>query len=357
MRKISDWFGIFVHIQIKITMSIVKTLGQYIIEKQADFPYAKGELSRLLRDIGIASKIVNREVNKAGLADILGEAGEINVQGESVKKLDVFANEQFIAALSVGGECCAIASEENEDIIIIDNEVSKNAKYVVAMDPLDGSSNIDVNVSVGTIFSIYRRTSLSGPGTKEDFFQRGTEQVAAGYVIYGSSCMLVYTTGKGVNGFTLDPSIGEFCLSHPNLQTPKLGAIYSVNQGNFVHFPEGVKQYIRYCQEEDKSTNRPYSLRYIGSGVADIHRNLINGGIYIYPPTLKSPRGKLRLLYECNPLAFIVEQAGGKATDGAKRIMELDTKELHQRTPLFLGSSDMVDLSGEYMKKYSEVKA
>jgi len=340
-----------------MTMSKVKTLGQFIIEKQADFPYAKGELSRLLRDIGIAAKIVNREVSKAGLADILGEAGEINIQGESVKKLDVFANEQFIAALSVGGECCAIASEENEDIIVVDNEVSKNAKYVVAMDPLDGSSNIDVNVSVGTIFSIYRRTSLTGPGTKEDFFQKGTEQVAAGYIIYGSSCMLVYTTGKGVNGFTLDPSIGEFCLSHPNLQTPKSGAIYSVNQGNFVHFPDGVKQYIKYCQEEDKATNRPYSLRYIGSGVADIHRNLINGGVYIYPPTLKSPKGKLRLLYECNPLAFILEQAGGKATDGYKRIMELDIKELHQRTSLFIGSPDMVDLACEYMTKYSTVKA
>jgi len=335
----------------------VGTGRQFIIEKQADFPYSKGELSRLLRDIGIASKIVNREVNKAGLADILGEAGEINIQGESVKKLDVFANEQFIAALSVGGECCAIASEENEDIILVENEMSKNAKYVVAMDPLDGSSNIDVNVSVGTIFSIYRRTSLTGPGTKEDFFQRGTEQVAAGYVIYGSSCMLVYTTGKGVNGFTLDPSIGEFCLSHPNMQTPKSAKIYSINEGNYVHFPDGVKKYIKYCQEEDDATDRPYSSRYIGSGVADIHRNLITGGIYIYPTTAKSPKGKLRLLYECNPLAFIIEQAGGKATDGYKRIMELDIKELHQRTPLFLGSSDMVDMASEYMLKYSTVKA
>lgn len=341
----------------KQTMSRVKTLGQFIIEKQADFPYAKGELSRLLRDIAIASKIVNREVTKAGLADILGDAGEINIQGENVKKLDVFANEQFIAALSVGGECCAIASEENEDIIIIDNAVSKNAKYVVAMDPLDGSSNIDVNVSIGTIFSIYRRTSLSGPGTYEDFMQRGTEQVAAGYVIYGSSCMMVYTTGKGVNGFTLDPSIGEFCLSHPNMQTPKTAKTYSINEGNYVHFPEGVKKYIKYCQEEDDSTDRPYSSRYIGSGVADIHRNLITGGVYIYPTTAKSPKGKLRLLYECNPLAFILEQAGGKATDGFKRIMEVDIKELHQRTPLFLGSADMVDLACEYMKIYSTVKA
>ncbi len=330
-----------------------KTLGQFIIEKQSDFPYAKGELSRLLRDIGIAAKIVNREVNKAGLVEILGETGDTNVQGERVKKLDVFANDQFIAALKAGGEVCAIASEENEDIIPVDSEISKSAKYVVAMDPLDGSSNIDVNVSVGTIFSIYRRTSLSGPGTLEDFMQRGTEQVAAGYIIYGSSCMLVYTTGKGVNGFTLDPSIGEFCLSHPNMQTPKVGKTYSINEGNYLHFPDGVKKYIKYCQEEDKTTSRPFSSRYIGSGVADIHRNLITGGIYIYPTTTKSPNGKLRLLYECNPMAFIVEQAGGKATTGGKRIMEVPIKELHQRTPLFLGSSEMVDMAMEFMTKYS----
>ncbi len=334
-------------------MSKVKTLGQFIIEKQADFPYSKGELSRLLRDIGIAAKIVNREVTKAGLADILGDVGEINVQGENVKKLDMFANNQFIAALSVGGECCAIASEENEDIILVNNEMSKNAKYVVAMDPLDGSSNVDVNVSVGTIFSIYRRTSLTGPGTKEDFFQRGTEQVAAGYVIYGSSCMMVYTTGKGVNGFTLDPSIGEFCLSHPNMQTPKAAKTYSINEGNYVHFPDGVKKYIKYCQEEDDATNRPYSSRYIGSCVADVHRNLITGGIYIYPTTYKSPRGKLRLLYECNPLSFIVEQAGGKATDGFGRILQIEPKSLHQRTPLFIGSTEIVDHAEEFMTRYS----
>ncbi len=330
----------------------VKTLGQFIIEKQADFPYAKGELSRLLRDIGIAAKIVNREVNKAGLVEILGETGEVNIQGERVKKLDVFANEQFIAALKAGGEVCAIASEENDEIIPIDTEISKAARYVVAMDPLDGSSNIDVNVSVGTIFSVYRRTSLSGPGTLEDFMQRGTEQVAAGYIIYGSSCMLVYTTGKGVNGFTLDPSIGEFCLSHPNMQTPKKGKTYSINEGNYLHFPDGVKKYIKYCQEEDKATDRPLSSRYIGSGVADIHRNLITGGIYIYPTTTKSPNGKLRLLYECNPLAFLIEQAGGKASTGSKRIMEVPIKELHQRTPLFIGSSEMIDMVMDFMTKY-----
>lgn len=338
-------------------MSKVKTLGQFIIEKQSDFPYAKGELSRLLRDIGIAAKIVNREVNKAGLADILGDAGETNIQGESVKKLDVFANEQFIAALSMGGECCAIASEENEDIIPINTPQSRNAKYIVAMDPLDGSSNIDVNVSVGTIFSIYRRISLSGPGTIDDFLQRGTEQIAAGYIIYGSSTMLVYTTGKGVNGFTLDPSIGEFCLSHPNMQTPNIGKSYSINEGNYVHFPDGVKKYIKYCQEEDKASKRPYSSRYIGSAVADIHRNLITGGIYIYPTTASSPNGKLRLLYECNPMAFIIEQAGGKATDGHHRILELQPQALHQRTPFFAGSSEMVDTACEYMKRYSIAEA
>jgi len=340
----------------KNAMSIVKTLGQFIIEKQADFPYSKGELSRLLRDMGIAAKIVNREVNKAGLADIIGDVGETNIQGENVRKLDVFANEQFIAALSSGGECCAIASEENEDIVLIENAVSTNAKYIVAMDPLDGSSNIDVNISVGTIFSIYRRTSLTGPGVLEDFLQQGTEQVAAGYIIYGSSTMLVYTTGKGVNGFTLDPSIGEFCLSHPNMQIPKNGKTYSINEGYYIHFPEGIKKYIKYCQEEDKKSNRPYSSRYIGSAVADIHRNLIYGGIFIYPTTSLNPKGKLRLLYECNPLAFIIEQAGGKATDGFRRIVDLKPRTLHERTPFFIGSAEMVDKAEEFMLKYSALE-
>jgi len=338
-------------------MVIAKTLGQFIIERQGDFPYSKGELSRLLRDIGIAAKIVHREVNKAGLADILGMTGETNVQGEQVKKLDVFANEQFISALKAGGECCAIASEENEEIIPVENEMSKNAKYVVAIDPLDGSSNIDVNVSVGTIFSIFRRTSLSGTGTVEDFLQRGTEQVAAGYIIYGSSTMLVYTTGKGVNGFTLDPSIGEFCLSHPGMKIPKLGKTYSINEGYYVHFPDGVKKFIKYCQEEDSKTNRPYSSRYIGSAVADIHRNLITGGIFIYPITSKNPQGKLRLIYESNPLAYIIEQAGGKATDGIKRILDIEPTSIHQRTPLFIGSAEMVDIASEFMLKHAVVNA
>ena len=336
---------------------LVTTLGQFIIERQSDFPYAKGELSRLLRDIGIAAKVVNREVNKAGLVDILGEFGTMNVQGEEVKKLDVFANEQFISALSAGGETCAVASEENEGLINIDSEVSKNAKYVVCVDPLDGSSNIDVNVSIGTIFSIYRRTSFGGIVEETDYLQRGTEQVAAGYIIYGSSTMLVYTTGKGVNGFTLDPSIGEFCLSHPDMKCPKSGKIYSINEGNYAHFPDGVKKYIKYCQEIDSATERPYSSRYIVSLLADFHRNLLKGGVFIYPSTHKSPKGKLRLLYECNPLAFIIEQAGGKASDGFRRILDVQPTSLHQRTPLFIGSADMVTMAEEYMSRYSPVTA
>jgi len=334
-------------------MKVNKTLGQFIIEKQADFPYAKGELSRLLRDIGIAAKLVNREVNKAGLVDIIGEAGTENVQGENQKKLDVYANEQFISALTYGGECCIVVSEENDEYIHIEGEVSKNAKYIVAIDPLDGSSNIDVNVNVGTIFSIYRRKSVSGKPTMDDILQKGVEQVAAGYVTYGSSTMLVYTTGKGVNGFTLDPSIGEFCLSHPDMRIPKDGHIYSINEGHYTHFPDGVKKYIKYCQVEDKSTSRPYTSRYIGSMVADLHRNLILGGIFIYPVTASAPNGKLRLVYECNPMAFIVEQAGGKASNGYQRILDLDVNGLHQRSAIFIGSENMVNKAEEMMSFFS----
>lgn len=336
-------------------MSLITTLGQFIIEKQADFPYAKGELSRLLRDIAIASKIVNREVNKAGLVDILGDADSVNIQGEDQKKLDVYANEQFISALTSGGECCIVASEEEDDFVRIESPVSKNAKYIVCIDPLDGSSNIDINVTVGTIFSIYRRLSTDGPATIADVLQKGTKQVAAGYVIYGSSTMLVYTTGKGVNGFTLDPSIGEFCLSHPNMKIPEDGNIYSINEGNYVHFPEGVKQYIKFCQVEDAQTNRPYTSRYIGAMAADIHRSLIKGGIYIYPTTSSSPKGKLRLLYECNPMAFIIEQAGGIASDGANRILDIEPEELHQRVPIFVGSPKMVREAEGFMAKFSPV--
>ncbi|HEX7365726.1 MAG TPA: class 1 fructose-bisphosphatase [Pelobium sp.] len=334
-------------------MATVTTLGQFIIQKQADFPYAKGELSRLLRDIGIAAKIVNREINKAGLADILGEVGTINIQGESQKILDVYANEQFISALSMGGECALVVSEENEEVVILNKDVSKNAKYVIAIDPLDGSSNIDVNVAVGTTFSIFRRISKEGEANINDILQKGTAQVAAGYIVYGSSTMLVYTTGCGVNGFTLDPSIGEFCLSHPNMKIPANGTIYSMNEGNYVHFPEGVKKYIKYCQVEDPETSRPYTSRYIGSMVADLHRNLIKGGIYIYPTTASAPNGKLRLVYECNPLAFIIEQAGGRATNGFERILDIEVTEIHQRESIFIGSEDMVLKAEEFMAEYS----
>ncbi|MFC6099608.1 class 1 fructose-bisphosphatase [Olivibacter domesticus] len=336
-------------------MNTLKTLGQFIIEKQADFPFAKGELSRLLRDIGIAAKIVNREVNKAGLVDILGNAGTMNVQGEDQKKLDIYANEQFIAALRTGGECCVVASEENDECVYIESEISKNAKYIVAIDPLDGSSNIEVNAAIGTVFSIYRKINSDQKPTIEDVLQPGNKQVAAGYVIYGSSTMLVYTTGKGVNGFTLDPSIGEFCLSHPNMKIPKDGTIYSINEGNYVHFPKGVKDYIKYCQVEDKETSRPYTSRYIGSMVADIHRNLIKGGIFLYPVSSAYPDGKLRLVYECNPMAFILEQAGGLATDGYQRILDIKPIELHQRAAIFLGSENMVLMLHSFLKEVKKV--
>lgn len=327
----------------------VQTLGQFIIEKQAEFPYAKGELSRLLMDIGIAAKIVNREINKAGLVDIAGEAGAFNIHGESQKKLDVFANGQFITALTSGGECCLIISEENDDIIPVYSDFSKNARYIVAIDPLDGSSNIDVNIPVGTIFSVYRKDCAGSSNTLDDILQHGSEQVAAGYVIYGSSTMLVYTTGNGVNGFTLDPSIGEFCLSHPDMKIPEDGNIYSINEGNYIHFSSGVKQYIKYCQEADLLTNRPYTSRYVGSMVADIHRNLIKGGIFIYPASLIAPKGKLRLLYECNPMAFIIEQAMGKASNGYTRILDIGITSLHQRSAIFIGSVNMVTKAEEFV--------
>lgn len=304
-----------------------------------------------MRDIILASRIVNRDVNKAGLMDILGNYGSVNVQGEEVKKLDVRANEEFINALKRGGECAAVISEEDEET----NHINTRGAYIVAMDPLDGSSNIDVNVSIGTIFSIYRRLSPVGSEvTMEDCLQPGVNQVAAGYILYGSSTMLVYTTGKGVNGFTLDLSIGEFCLSNPNVMTPEVGNLYSINEGNYQKFPEGVKNYIKYCQEDVKADKRPYSTRYIGSFVADFHRNLMKGGIYIYPGTDKDPNGKLRLIYECNPMAFLVEQAGGRATDGHTRIMELTPEKLHQRTPVFIGSKTMVLKAEEFMQAQAE---
>jgi fructose-1,6-bisphosphatase I len=337
-----------------MTLQRIKTLTQFIVERQSQYPQAKGALTRLINDIATAAKIVNREINAAGLVDILGYEGSDNIQGEAQKKLDVYANERFIEALKGGGECCAIASEENEKIISFQNEFSEMGKYVVAIDPLDGSSNIEANVSIGTVFSIYRRLSDLGGGKLEDMLQPGINIVAAGYVIYGSSTMLVYSTGHGVNGFTLDPSVGIFCLSHPDMRFPEPPSIYSINEGKYSSFPDGVKKYIKYCQVEDSATFRPYTSRYIGSMVADFHRNLIKGGIFMYPGTKKQPKGKLRLLYECNPVAFIAEQAGGKASDGYRRILEIEPKTLHQRSPLFIGPKSMVDKVEEYLSETTE---
>jgi fructose-1,6-bisphosphatase I len=336
-----------------------KTLTEFAIERQSEFKYATGELTAILRDIAVAAKVVNRETNRAGLGeDILGAQGNTNIQGEEQQKLDVYADNAFIQVFKTGGEICGIGSEENDDFMPFESEISKNGNYVVLFDPLDGSSNIDVNVSIGTIFSIYRRKSEKGsPATMEDMLQKGDDQIAAGYVIYGSSTMLVYTTGHGVNGFTLDPSIGEFCLSHPDMKIPNTGKIYSMNEGNFQRSSKGVQEYIKYCQEIDKNTNRPYSGRYIGSLVADFHRNMIKGGIYIYPGTTAAPNGKLRLLYECNPLAFIAEQAGGLATDGSGRIMEINPTELHQRVPYFVGSKDMVEKAQKFIEVHDLVNS
>jgi fructose-1,6-bisphosphatase I len=320
------------------------TLSEFIIERQSQLPFATGDFTRLFSDITIAAKIVNREVNKAGLVDILGEYGEDNVQGEAQQKLDVYANNVFKDVLRSGGECQAIASEEDDDIVVLDGP-GLNSKYIVAIDPLDGSSNIDVNVSIGTIFSIYRRRSPEEQVTTDEFLRKGTEQVAAGYVIYGSSTMLVYTAGDGVNGFTLDPSIGEFCLSHRDMKIPESGKIYSINEGNLLSCSEGVQAYIKECRERD------LTARYIGSLVADFHRNLLKGGIYIYPANTKSPSGKLRLLYECNPLAMIAEEAGGMATNGRDRILDLDPNELHQRVPYFVGSRDMVEKAMAWLER------
>lgn len=330
------------------------TLGEYIIDNQNDFQYSSGELSSLLSSIKLAAKIVNHEVNKAGLVDILGNAGNTNIQGEDQQKLDIYANDVFMKTLISRDIVCGVASEEEDDFVIIGGKKqTHDHKYVVLMDPLDGSSNIDVNVSVGTIFSIYRRVSpLGTPVTNEDFLQPGNLQVAAGYVVYGTSTMLVYSTGNGVNGFTLNPALGVFYLSHPNMKFPENGSIYSMNEGYYIHFPQGVKDYLKYCQEEEG--DRPYTSRYIGSLVSDFHRNMIKGGIYIYPTSSKAPQGKLRLLYECNPIAYLAEQAGGKASDGYKRILEIKPKELHQRVPIFVGSKNMVKKAEEFMGQYPE---
>ncbi|WP_431157279.1 class 1 fructose-bisphosphatase [Winogradskyella poriferorum] len=327
-----------------------QTLGEFIIENQASFKYTSGELSRLINSIRLAAKVVNHEVNKAGLVDIIGNAGDTNIQGEDQQKLDVYANEKFIQTMTKRNIVCGIASEEEDDFISINSQDENHQnKYVVLIDPLDGSSNIDVNVSVGTIFSVYRRvTPVGTPVQLEDFLQKGSQQVAAGYVIYGTSTMLVYTTGDGVNGFTLNPAIGSFYLSHPNMQFPEDGRIYSVNEGNYIHFPRGIKDYIKYCQKEEG--DRPYTSRYIGSLVSDFHRNMIKGGIYMYPKSSKNAKGKLRLLYECNPMAFLAEQANGKASDGLNRIMDIEPTELHERVPFICGSKNMVEKAEEFMR-------
>ncbi|MBE7633357.1 class 1 fructose-bisphosphatase [Tenacibaculum finnmarkense] len=331
------------------------TLGEFIIGYQKDFKYSSGELSRLINSIRLAAKVVNHEIRKAGLVDITGASGDINVQGETQQKLDILANDLFKQTLINREIVCGIASEEEDDFVIVEGKDKTNEnKYVLLMDPLDGSSNIDVNVSVGTIFSIYRRVSPVGtPVTKEDFLQKGNEQVAAGYVAYGTSTMLVFTTGNGVNGFTLNPAIGTFYLSHPNMKFPEIGKIYSVSEGYFTYFQEGMKRFLVHCKDLNEADNRPYTARYVGSLVTDFHRNMIKGGVYIYPSTTITPNGKLRLLYECNPMAFICEQAGGKASDGFTRIMDIAPSELHQRVPFFCGSKQMVEKAEEFMTEFS----
>lgn len=332
-------------------VSRLLTLEEYIIQSQNRFRGATGELSQLLRDIGLAAKIISREVNKAGITNILGQDGSENVHGEHVKKLDVFANEQMLHALSRSGNVCIVVSEENDKMIRLD---SHSGKYIVYMDPLDGSSNIDVNVSIGTIFSIYMRTShIADYPTEFDPVQPGVNQVAGGYVLYGSSTILVYTTGLGVSSFTLDPSIGEFFLADDNIKIPDHGAIYSINEGSFNSWEKGLQEYIKYCKMEDEASQRPYSCRYIGSMVADVHRTILQGGIFIYPGTAKHPEGKLRLMYECNPLSFIVEQAGGKASNGSMRIMDIEPKSIHQRVPVFLGSKANVNMVENFLKDFS----
>ena len=332
----------------------MKTLGEFIVERQAEYPGATGELSGILSSIRLSAKIIHRDINRAGLTqDILGVSGDENIQGEAQMKLDVFANETMKKALIARGDVAGFASEEDDTFVAFDTERGRNAKYILMTDPLDGSSNIDVNVSVGTIFSIYKRVSpIGSPVTMEDFLQPGRKQVAAGYVTYGSSTMLVYTTGNGVNGFTYDPSLGLFILSHPNMKMPYEGKYYSINEGQYVTFPEGVKRFIKYCQEEDRATKRPYSSRYIGSLVSDFHRNLLKGGIYIYPTSTGYPNGKLRLLYEGNPMAFLAEQAGGMATDGRNPILDIVPTELHQRVPFFVGSTEMVEKAKQLIETY-----
>ncbi|RAJ82123.1 fructose-1,6-bisphosphatase I [Chitinophaga dinghuensis] len=330
----------------------VMTLDEFTIQELRNYPGATGQLSGLLRDIGLAAKRVNVEVNKAGIADILGEVGKTNVQGESVKKLDEFANDQFIASLRTSIYCCGVASEEEENFIAFTDEHSRKSKYVVLMDPLDGSSNIDVNVSIGTIFSVYRRLSPEGEECNlEDFLQPGTQQIAAGYIIYGSSTMMVYATRRSVQGFTLDPSIGEFCLSHPNLKCPPESDIFSVNMGYYHLYDENIRHSIDHFMARNEN-DRIYRHRFVGCMVAEIHRTLIQGGIFMYPAFGKWKAGRLRLCYECNPMSFLMEKAGGVAmANGRQRLLELKPVQLHQRVPIFIGSKNMVDTWQDIVNK------
>jgi len=321
----------------------ILTLEEFRKQELRFLPHATGELSNLLRDIALAAKRVNVEVNKAGLEDILGDTGKTNIQGEGVQQLDEFANAEFMAVLRQGISCAGMASEELDDFVCFDEELCNQSKYVVVLDPLDGSSNIDVNISIGTIFGVYRRKSPKGfPCVKEDFLQKGENMVAAGYIIYGSSTMLVYATRRGVNGFTLDPSMGEFTISHPDIKCPKNGSIYSVNQGNYYNYDDRVKKFIDSCQNKSVSNKPACSLRYTGTMVADMHRTLLKGGIFLYPATEDHTNGKLRLIYECNPFAFILEMANGHATNGDKNILSIQPSSLHQRTPFFAGSNQMM---------------
>ena len=326
------------------------TLPRHILEGEKLHPGATGELSAILLQLGLAAKIISLEVNKAGLADILGFAGSNNASGDQVKKLDMFAHDTLLKAMDHGGHFCVMASEEEEDIIHLPPD-KKIGKYVLLFDPLDGSSNIDANISIGTIFSIYKRISPgNGPGTLEDCLQEGYRQEVAGYIVYGSSTMLVYTAGHGVHGFTLDPAFGEFILSHEDIKIPEHGRIYSLNEGNYFSWPKGLKNYIKYLQA-NYFNGKPYQARYVGSMVADIHRTLLYGGIFIYPGDRRNAKGKLRLVYECNPVSFIVEQAGGRATNGSQRILELKPESLHERTPIFIGSKEDVLLVEKFMKE------
>jgi len=334
-------------------MQRIITIERFIIEREHEIPGATGEFSKLLTDLALASKIVWREVSKAGLVDIIGSTGKVNISGDLVQKLDEFANEIFINVMQKGGHLCVMASEESKGLIEIPEELAKG-KYVLVFDPLDGSSNIDVNVSIGSIFGIFRRKTSSGKGTEQDVLQPGRNLVAAGYIVYGSSTIFVYTTGNGVHGFTLDPSIGEFLLSHENIRIPKKGDIYSVNEGYYERWDDNMKRFINYLKAEDKATGRPYKLRYVGTLVADFHRTLLYGGIFMYPGDKKNPEGKLRLLYEAAPLAYVVEKAGGRASDGFRNILDIEPTNLHQRTPLFIGSEEDVKLAEKFIQGRAE---